>query len=204
MDLSYGPEYDAYRADLKAFLDANWKPGGDAKAFHAKAVEAGYLLRWVPEKYGGSEMPPNDIEAAIIREEFQRVRAPGEARGIGMMMLVPTLLERGEEWQKDQFVPKTVTGEYLWCQGYSEPSSGSDLASLRTRGELDGDEWVINGQKIWTTSAVEADYMFCLVRTPPTVMIFEILKPGALVGTRNIEMPRCFGASGSVRAASQM
>ena len=176
MDLSYGPEYDAFREEVKSFLSANWPlKGKDAKAsreeqgrlFLGRAVEAGYLLRWVPKKYGGSEQEPDDIKATIIREEFARAHAPGEARGIGMMMLVPTLLERGEEWQKDYFLPKSVTGEYQWCQGYSEPSSGSDLASLRTRGELDGDEWVINGQKIWTTSAKEADFMFCLVRTEP-------------------------------------
>jgi alkylation response protein AidB-like acyl-CoA dehydrogenase len=83
------------------------------------------------------------------------------------MMLVPTLLEKGEEWQKERFVPPTVRGEIAWCQGYSEPGSGSDLASLKTRAELRGDEWVINGQKIWTTQAQEADYMFCLARTEP-------------------------------------
>jgi alkylation response protein AidB-like acyl-CoA dehydrogenase len=137
------------------------------RTFIARSTEAGYLLRWVPRKYGGSEQEADDIKATIIREEYGRAKAPMEPRGIGMMMLVPTLLERGEEWQKDMFIPRSVIGEYHWCQGYSEPSSGSDLASLRTRGELDGDEWVINGQKIWTTSAMEADYMFCLVRTEP-------------------------------------
>jgi alkylation response protein AidB-like acyl-CoA dehydrogenase len=83
------------------------------------------------------------------------------------MMLAPTLLEKGSDWQKERFVPPTVRGEFRWCQGYSKPGAGSDLASLRTRAELVGDEWVINGQKIWTTDAVEADYMFCLCRTEP-------------------------------------
>ena len=82
-------------------------------------------------------------------------------------MLVPTLLEKGAEWQKQKFVPPTAMDEMHWCQGYSEPGSGSDLASLKTRAELVGDEWVIHGQKIWTTNAVEADYMFCLCRTEP-------------------------------------
>ena len=76
-------------------------------------------------------------------------------------------LAKGEPWQKEQFIAPTVHGEITWCQGYSEPGSGSDLASLMTRGELQGDEWVINGQKIWTTNALNADYMFCLVRTEP-------------------------------------
>ncbi len=82
-------------------------------------------------------------------------------------MLVPTLLDRGEEWQKEKWIRDTITGKVVWCQGYSEPGSGSDLASLKTRGELVGDEWVINGQKIWTSGADRADYMFCLVRTEP-------------------------------------
>jgi alkylation response protein AidB-like acyl-CoA dehydrogenase len=90
-----------------------------------------------------------------------------------MMMLVPTLLERGEAWQKEKFVRATLMGEIAWCQGYSEPGSGSDLASLKTRGELVGDEWIINGQKIWTSSAHEADYMFCLVRTEPNAKKHE-------------------------------
>jgi alkylation response protein AidB-like acyl-CoA dehydrogenase len=80
---------------------------------------------------------------------------------------VPTLLEKGEAWQKEKFVGPTTRGEIAWCQGYSEPGSGSDLASLKTRAELVGDEWVINGQKIWTTTAQHADYMFCLCRTEP-------------------------------------
>ena len=83
------------------------------------------------------------------------------------MMLVPTLLERGEEWQKEKWVASTQRGETTWCQGYSEPGSGSDLASLKTKGELVGDEWVINGQKIWTSGAQHAHFMFCLVRTEP-------------------------------------
>ncbi len=102
------------------------------------------------------------------------------------MMLVPTLLDRGEEWQKEKFVRATVMGEIAWCQGYSEPGSGSDLASLKTRGELVGDEWVINGQKIWTSSAHEADFMFCLVRTEPeakkhagiSYLLIDMKQPG--------------------------
>jgi alkylation response protein AidB-like acyl-CoA dehydrogenase len=102
------------------------------------------------------------------------------------MMLVPTLLERGEEWQKEKWVPDTVIGRTLWCQGYSEPGSGSDLASLRTRAELVGDEWVIHGQKIWTSDAVRADFMFCLCRTEPeapkhagiSYLLIDMRQPG--------------------------
>jgi len=176
MDLSYGAEYEAFREAVRGFLAEHWPPRGEEAAlpreeqrrrFRERAVEAGYLLRGVPRRYGGSEQPPDALRATIIREEFTRVRAPHEVRGIGTMMLVPTLLEKGAEWQKERFVPPTVRGEMRWCQGYSEPGSGSDLASLSTRAELRGDEWVIDGQKIWTTSARDADYMFCLCRTEP-------------------------------------
>jgi len=175
VDLSYGKEYEDFRQEVRSFLGAHWPPKekGDraeqARAFRELAVEQGYLLRWIPRQYGGSEQPGDALKATVIREEFTRAHAPMEPRGIGMMMLVPTLLEKGSEEQKDRFVPPTVAGDMQWCQGYSEPGSGSDLASLKTRGELQGSEWVINGQKIWTTNAKEADYMFCLVRTEPDV-----------------------------------
>ena len=175
MDLSYGEEYEAFRAEVRAFLEENWPPGDEnewpreeqTRRFREESVERGYLLRWLPKEFGGSEQPADALKATIIREEYTRKRAPMEVRGIGMMMLVPTLLEKGEAWQKEKFIPPTVSGDAKWCQGYSEPGSGSDLASLKTRAELVGDEWVINGQKIWTTSAAEADYMFCLCRTEP-------------------------------------
>jgi alkylation response protein AidB-like acyl-CoA dehydrogenase len=176
MDLSYGSEYEEFRKEVRAFLKAHWPLQGDeaelplgeqAQLFRRRATEAGYLNRSIPRRYGGSEQPPDELRAQVIREEFHRARAPGDVRGIGTMMLVPTLLEKGEEWQKEKFVEPTISGEISWCQGYSEPGSGSDLASLQTRGELVGDEWVINGQKIWTTGAHTADYMFCLCRTEP-------------------------------------
>lgn len=177
MDLSYGQEYEDFRNEVRAFLDANWPPkesatdgkslGDIANEFREKAVDHGYLLRNIPKKYRGSEQSPDSMKAAVITEEFRKVHAPQSFGGIGPMMLVPTLLERGEEWQKEKFVAKSVRGEYQWCQGYSEPGSGSDLASLKTRADLVGDEWVINGQKIWTTTAREADFMFCLCRTEP-------------------------------------
>jgi alkylation response protein AidB-like acyl-CoA dehydrogenase len=176
MDLSYGKEYEDFRAEVQEFLARSWPPKGQeadlpreesARRFRKAATEKGYLNRAIPKQYGGSEQEPDEIRANIIREEFMKARAPGDVRGIGTMMLVPTLLEKGEEWQKQKFVPPTIHGEIFWCQGYSEPGSGSDLASLKTRAELRGDEWVINGQKIWTTTAQTADYMFCLCRTEP-------------------------------------
>jgi alkylation response protein AidB-like acyl-CoA dehydrogenase len=177
MDLSYSSEAEAFRETVAKFLDENWplpesdKEGRSVEEQHAlfrrRATEAGYLYRSIPKQYGGSEQEPDVIAGQVIREEFGRKWAPMEVRGIGTMMLIPTLLERGEQWMKDKFVEKTLSGEITWCQGYSEPGSGSDLASLKTRGELVDGEWVINGQKIWTTNAIDADYMFILVRTEP-------------------------------------
>ncbi len=195
MDLSYGAEYEAFREEVRDFLAASWPLKGDEaelgveeqqKLFRERATEKGYLCRNIPKQYGGSEQPPDVLKAQILREEFSAARAPMEARGIGTMMLVPTLLDRGEEWQKEKWVRSTMTGETIWCQGYSEPGSGSDLASLKTRGELVDGEWVINGQKIWTSGAHRADYMFCLVRTEPeepkhagiSYLLIDMKQPG--------------------------
>jgi alkylation response protein AidB-like acyl-CoA dehydrogenase len=176
MDLRYSEQYEAFRDEVRAFLGEHWPAKGKEASlsreeqvlrFRTRAIEAGYLARAIPRRYGGSEQSPDVFRATIIREEFRRVRAPGDMPGIGPSMLVPTLLERGEEWQREKFVGPTIRGEIIWCQGYSEPGSGSDLASLQTRAELVGDEWVINGQKIWTSGAQVADYMFVLCRTEP-------------------------------------
>jgi alkylation response protein AidB-like acyl-CoA dehydrogenase len=176
MDLSYGEEYEQFRAEVREFLRESWPPKGDEAGldraeqmlrFRLRATSRGFLCRNIPKRYGGSEQPPDVLRAQILRDEFAAAHAPGEVRGIGPSMLVPTLLERGEEWQKEKWVRDTVTGKVVWCQGYSEPGSGSDLASLTTRGELEGSEWVINGQKIWTSGADSADFMFCLTRTEP-------------------------------------
>lgn len=167
MDLSYGERYEQLRADIRDFLAAAWTKGADKAAFREAAIARGYLYRSVPRRYGGSEQPADPLAAQVIREEFARARAPGELRGIGPQMLVPTLLDHGTEAQKARFIPPTIRGEILWCQGYSEPSAGSDLAALRTRAELRGGRWIINGQKIWTSYARECQFMFALVRTEP-------------------------------------
>ena len=189
MNLSYSPEYERFREEVRDFLATHWTaedaasgPDPDgvaamtgastrtderATAFRRAAIERGYLYRHVPRRYGGAEQAPDPLKATIIAEEFRRARAPFEIMGQGPSMLVPTLLEHGTETQKQFFVPRTLLGTIKWCQGYSEPGAGSDLASLRTKGVLDGDTWVVNGQKIWTSSAREADWMFALVRTEP-------------------------------------
>jgi alkylation response protein AidB-like acyl-CoA dehydrogenase len=189
MDLTYSEEHEQFRRDVQAFLDANWTdadrkstppPEGQAQlmgavirtderatAFRLQAIEAGYLYRHVPRRWGGGEQTPDPIRETIIHEEFRKAKAPWEMVGQGPSMLVPTLLEHGTDRQKEKFIRATLLGQLTWCQGYSEPGSGSDLASLRTRAELDGDHWVVNGQKIWTSNANTADWMFCLVRTEP-------------------------------------
>ncbi len=208
MDLSYSAEYEAFRAEVRAFLDQHWTdedrnstppPEGQAALmgavvrcderatrFRLAAIERGYLYRHVPKRYGGGEQPYDPLKGNIISEEFRRAKAPHEMVGQGPSMLVPTVVEHGTEEQKQKFVRDTLLGKIMWCQGYSEPGSGSDLASLRTRGELDGDFWVVNGQKIWTSSATEAQWMFCLVRTEPeapkhegiSYLLIEMNTPG--------------------------
>lgn len=195
MDVELGAEYETFREEVAAFLAQNWPdktesdPKKAAADFRRKAVENGYYYRSIPRIYGGSEQPPDPLRAQVIREEFARAGAPREIEGVGVTMLVPTLLSRGEEWQRELFIPRTLTGEITWCQGYSEPNAGSDLASLRTKGVLEGDEWVISGQKVWTSLADRADYMFALVRTEPdapkhrgiSYLILEMKQPGVTV-----------------------
>ena len=196
MDLSYGAAAEEFRSEVRAFLAAQWQPGerrgGELKDyvrdFRRKGVEAGYLYRAIPRAYGGSEQPVDVIKAQVIREEFGRARAPMELGGNGVNMTVPTLLERGTQEQKDLFIRKTIEGEYIWGQGYSEPGSGSDLASVRTKAELsaDGTKWIVNGQKIWTSQGMQSTHMFMLVRTEPeapkhdgiTYLLLDLNQPG--------------------------
>lgn len=195
MDLEYGGELERFREEVRDFLLANWPlrgaeadlPKREAVAlFRGRGVERGYLYRGIPKRYGGSEQPPDVLRAQVIRDEFAARRAPQEDARMGTAMLVPTLLEHGSEWQKDKFIPPTLRGEITWCQGYSEPGSGSDLASVKTRGELRDGEWVINGQKVWTSDAHRADLMFCLVRTEPdapkhagiSYLLIDMKQPG--------------------------
>ena len=189
MNLAYSAEYESFRAEVRRFLAEHWTaedaarqpdpdgmaamagasapPDDRTTAFRLQAIERGYLYRHVPRRYGGAEQPADPLKATIIAEEFRRARAPHEIMGQGPSMLVPTLLEHGTEAQKEFFIRDTLLGRIRWCQGYSEPGAGSDLASLRTRAVLEGDSWVVNGQKIWTSGAREAHWMFALVRTDP-------------------------------------
>ncbi len=175
MDLSYGPEYEAFRGEVRHFLETRGAgspkganpPQDQVIAWQKLLIEHGYAARTIPREYGGYGAEPDILKSRIVAEEFAAARVSAGVSGIGTSMLVPTVLELGSEAQKRQFVRPTIEGETIWCQGYSEPGSGSDLASLRTRAELQGDHWVVNGQKIWTSQAHLAHWMFCLVRTEP-------------------------------------
>ena len=202
MDLEYSDEYGAFRDELRQFLDEHkhLSPGAvarppanregkddgpnPAQRWQQLLIEHGYAARTIPKDYGGGGEEPDPLKAHIIAEEFAKARVrPGHS---GDNRLVPTVLELGTEEQKRWLVPPSIRGEMTWCQGYSEPGSGSDLASLSTRAEVDGDDFVINGQKIWTSGAQHADMMFCLVRTEPdapkhqgiSYLVFSMDTPG--------------------------
>jgi alkylation response protein AidB-like acyl-CoA dehydrogenase len=175
MNLGYSDEYNAFRAEVRRFL-AGWPlkgeearlPREDQEAlFRQRGIAAGFVYRGVPREYGGAGQPPDARKDAIVLEEFHAAGAPGDLKNQGAGLLAPTLLDFGTDAQKRRFVPKALTGEERWCQGYSEPGSGSDLASLQCQARADGDVFVLNGQKIWTSNARQADWMFGLFRTEP-------------------------------------
>jgi len=194
MDLTYGGEYERFRNEVRDFIATHRDAAPDGQGMRAEKtrawqkmlIERGYTARTIPREYGGYGGDADILKARIIAEEFAQAQVPAGLGGQGISMLVPTLLEMGTDEQKRQFIAPTLRGETIWCQGYSEPGAGSDLASLRTRAELDGDEWVVNGQKIWTSTAQHADWIFCLVRTEPNApkhqgisfLLFSMKTPG--------------------------
>ncbi|WP_353257580.1 acyl-CoA dehydrogenase family protein [Hyphomonas sp.] len=196
MKLDLDPEYEAFRADVSETLTKNrhLAPTSEDKgyknarriAWQKLLIEHGLAARTIPKAYGGYGGEADILKARIIAEEFARSRVPGPMAGQGISMLVPTLLELGTEAQKQAYIRPTIEGEMIWCQGYSEPGAGSDLAALRTSAVEDGDHYVINGSKIWTSTAKQADMIFCLVRTDPaakkhegiTYITFPMSMPG--------------------------
>ena len=176
MDLNWTQEYIDFRTEIRNFLAENkhWAPssaGGESRSheeyikWQALLIENGYAARTIPKEFGGAGRQPDPLASRIIGEEFSKAKISGGIKSQGVSMLVPTLLQYGTLEQKQTYIAPTLRGEMIWCQGYSEPGAGSDLASLRTKGEVTGNEIVINGQKIWTSTANIADMMFCLVRT---------------------------------------
>ncbi len=179
MDLTYPPEAEAFRTQIRAWLEENlpdgWfdddfeLTGEDRARFNDEWTQKLYGGGWIcaswPTEYGGKGL--STMEAVVLNEEFARASAPMRADFFGDTLVGPTILQWGSEEQKQEFLPKILSGQIAWCQGFSEPEAGSDLAGLKTRAELDGDEWVISGQKVWTTQAGFADYIFLLARTDP-------------------------------------
>ena len=181
MDLSYPPEAEAFRTEIRAWLTEHlpdgWFSEGfemtpeEKKAFNEQwtqeLFDGGWICATWPTEYGGKGL--STIEGVVLSEEFSRARAPMRADFFGDTLVGPTILMNGTEEQKKYFLPRILNGSMRWCQGFSEPDSGSDLASLKTTAVLDGDEWVISGQKVWTTQAQFADYCFVLARTDQNV-----------------------------------
>ena len=179
MDLTYPAEAEEFRLEIRQWLVDNlpssWFDEGfsmtdeERKAFNeewtTKLYGGGWICASWPTEYGGKGLTL--LQQVVLNEEFARAQAPLRADFFGDTLVGPTILQWGTEEQKQFFIPGILKGEIAWCQGFSEPNSGSDLASHATRAVLDGDEWVISGQKVWTTQAQYADYIFLLARTDP-------------------------------------
>ncbi len=179
MDLTYPADSEPFRSSVRSWLEENLPSGWfepdfkmsdeERKAFNAtwtaKLFGGGWICAGWPTEYGGKGL--SLIEQVVLNEEFAKAGAPMRADFFGDTLVGPTIMQWGTDEQKKEFIPGILQGTIAWCQGFSEPNSGSDLASLKTSAVLDGDEWVINGQKVWTTQAQSADYVFLLARTDP-------------------------------------
>jgi alkylation response protein AidB-like acyl-CoA dehydrogenase len=198
-----GGELDAFRAEARSWLEANFpaslkgKSGlmmqetgaelaGDADLWRQRMGEKGWGAPTWPKAYGGGGL--SGPETKVLQQEMGRIGAWNPIGGMGVMMFGPTLLEYGNEEQKQKHIPPIVKGEIRWCQGFSEPGAGSDLASLQTKCEDKGDHYLVNGQKIWTSGAQWADMCFCLVRTDPknkhegiSFLLIDMKTPGVEV-----------------------
>jgi alkylation response protein AidB-like acyl-CoA dehydrogenase len=164
MDLRDSPEEAAFRERIREFLADNL-PAEPGKEWSRKLHDAGFAAPTWPEEYGGADAPHSHY--AIVLEELARAGAPPHVNVIALGMAGPTIMAHGTEEQKRRYVPKMLTAEEIWCQGFSEPGAGSDLASLRTRIEPDGDSFLVNGQKVWSSLAHVADFCILLGRSDP-------------------------------------
>ncbi|MFP6628153.1 MAG: acyl-CoA dehydrogenase family protein [Myxococcota bacterium] len=186
MDFNDTPEEEAFRNEARSWLEANAKlknlndPGEDllgersspdvirdSQAWQKQKAEAGWACITWPKEYGGREA--TSIQSVIWGQEEGKFQTPPNVFGIGLGMCGPTILTHGTEEQKQRWVPELLSGEKIWCQLFSEPAAGSDLAGLRTTAVKDGDDWVVNGQKIWTTGAHYCDWGILVVRTDANV-----------------------------------
>jgi acyl-CoA dehydrogenase len=198
-------DLEQFRKDTRQWLEAHCPPsqrlpntpeeqywGGrrgqfaseDSKTWFERMRDRGWTAPEWPTAYGGGGLTPQ--QGQVLKEEMKRIRARSPLYSLGLWMLGPALLEYGTEEQKQQHLRAIVNGELRWCQGYSEPGAGSDLASLQTRAEDQGDHFLVNGSKIWTTAADKSDWIFCLVRTDPTAkkqegisfLLIDMASPG--------------------------
>ena len=199
---------DSFRTDTRDWLEANCPAsmrtpmpademsGGGRRARYKNPdtllwlnlmAAKGFTAPTWPKEYGGAGLGPTENQ--ILREEMTRINARPALAGMGLSMIGPALLEYGSDEQRAEHLPKIASGEIWWCQGYSEPNAGSDLASLQTKAVVDGDDYIINGQKVWTSGADKADWIFCLVRTDVeapkhngiTFILFDMTTPGVTV-----------------------
>ena len=198
-------DLDTFRADTRAWLEAqcpaemrapirseadicwggrHWTFQSDAQRrwFEAMA-ERGWTVPDWPKEYGGGGLSVD--EARVLKQEMAHLGARAPLTSFGISMLGPALLQFGTEEQKRHYLPQIARGEIRWCQGYSEPGAGSDLAGLQTKAEDNGDHWLVNGQKVWTSYADKADWIFCLVRTSAeskqggiSFLLFDMQTPG--------------------------
>ena len=199
-------DLDAFRSDTRAWLEANCPPemrepmrgekdlcwGGRNWTFQSDGqrrwlevmAERGWTVPDWPKDYGGGGLSAD--ETRVLKQEMARIGARPPLTSFGIAMLGPALLNFGTEEQKRHYLPQIARGEIRWCQGYSEPGAGSDLAGLQTKAEDKGDHWLVNGQKVWTSYADKADWIFCLVRTDPqapkhqgiSFLLFDMATPG--------------------------
>jgi alkylation response protein AidB-like acyl-CoA dehydrogenase len=179
MDLSFSSAEERFRERVQQFLRENLPPGWGKgagrpagmsqveflKDWQRRLYDNGFLGMAWPKEYGGQGA--SQVDMAVFNEEVARFRAPGPLNVLGLSMAGPTIITHGTEEQKKHYLPRILNCEEIWCQGFSEPNAGSDLASLKTRAELKGDEFIVNGQKVWTTLGHIADMCMLLVRTDP-------------------------------------
>src|SRR6266481_3084891 len=203
MDFTWTPEQDAYRMEVRRWLEANRpqalargddpEAGGDdavwqrLKAWHKKLYHAGWAgLTW-PKEYGGRGA--TFVEQVIFQQELGRLNLPMGCNVLGVIMTGPALMQWGTEEQKQRYLQKILSAEEIWSEGMSEPAAGSDLAAMQTRAVLDGDYFIVNGQKVWTTLAHRSHFCQLFVRTAPDVprhkglscLLVDMKSPGVLV-----------------------
>ena len=199
MDLSFSPEEERFRSEVRAFVAAQLPASIRDKVLGHKRLEREDFLIWLrilntrgwvapswPKKFGGQDWDP--VRELILEEECALAGAP-PVLPFGRRMVAPVIMNFGNQAQQDYFLPRILSGEHWWCQGYSEPGAGSDLASLKTRAERRGDSYIVNGQKTWTTLAQYANWIFCLVRTSQSArpqegisfLLIDMQSPGVSV-----------------------